>query len=564
MASLDQIRINLEGIAHVLSDNRLKVPAFQRSYAWETSHVTDLLQDVTAALKSGDTEYFLGSVVVSTENAGMLEVVDGQQRLATVTLILAQIRDYFLVNQESERASTLENDFLLKRDLRTQEAVPRLILNDIDHNYFQSTVLTRPGSPERMLLTPSRTSHRLIRDACEIARKHILAITSTSRTPIDALVDYIEYLNGKAKVILVQVPDHANAFTIFETLNDRGIDLAISDLLKNYLFYRAENRIAEVQASWAAMLGALTAVDTDASLVDYIRHYWSSRNGATRERDLYTAIRKRISSKQAAVDLARGLEVAARHYAAVLSPAHELWNEYGISTRQHVETINLLRMVQVRPLLLAVLKKFSASEAKKAFRLIVAWGVRFLVHGGLGGGVLEDNYCERAKSIHAGSITSAKQLASAMTGVVPTDKAFESAFATASVAQAYLARYYLRALEKQAQGQAQPELVPNANEEEINLEHVLPLKPEGNWPEFDEDTARAVQRRIGNLVLLKQKLNASLKSAPFNKKRVALASSQYALTKEVGKISKWGAAAIATRQQRLAKLAVSAWPIKVT
>jgi hypothetical protein len=199
---------------------------------------------------------------------------------------------------------------------------------------------------------------------------------------------------------------------------------------------------------------------------------------------------------------------------------------------------------------------------RKALRLAVAWGVRFLIHGGLGGGVLEDNYCERAKSIHSGKITTAKQLASAMAAVVPTDKAFEQAFATASVAQAYLARYYLRVLERQAQGQSQPELIPNANEEEVNLEHVLPLKPEGNWPEFDEDTARAYQRRIGNMVLLQQKPNTSLRNASFTKKRPVLASSKFKTTAAVSKCEKWDSMAINTRQQKLAELAVAAWPAK--
>jgi hypothetical protein len=219
-------------------------------------------------------------------------------------------------------------------------------------------------------------------------------------------------------------------------------------------------------------------------------------------------------------------------------------------------------MVQVRPLLLAILAKFSPSEAKKAFRLVVAWGVRFLVHGGLGGGVLEDNYCERARSINAGELSTAQQLSVAMAGVIPSDKAFEDAFANATVSQAYLARYYLRVLENQLRGQSQPELVPNPNEEEINLEHVLPLKPESNWPAFDEDAARAYQRRMGNLVLMQQKLNSAARSATFAKKRAALAASQYKLTAEVGTQSAWDAAAIGQRQQRLAKLAVQAWPIK--
>lgn len=93
MSSLKEIVISLEGVAHVLSDNRLRVPVFQRSYAWEASNVKELLQDLSGAMKSGATEYFLGSIVVSTEHSGMLEVVDGQQRLATVSIILAQIRN---------------------------------------------------------------------------------------------------------------------------------------------------------------------------------------------------------------------------------------------------------------------------------------------------------------------------------------------------------------------------------------------------------------------------------------------------------------------------------------
>lgn len=265
MASLDQIRIDLEGIAHVLADNRLKVPVFQRSYAWEKSHVIDLLQDVTTSLQAGAQEYFLGSIVVSTEQSGVLEVVDGQQRLATVTIILAQIRDYFLQNGEDERAATLERDYLLKRDLRTQEPAPKLTLNDIDNDFFQKTVLSRPGSPDRAV-NSTRTSHALLNEASATAAKHIGSVASTTKTPIELLLDYVEYLNDKTKVILLRVPDHANAFTIFETLNDRGLDLAISDLLKNYLFFRAENRLVEVQASWTAMLGALSAVGTDAPL----------------------------------------------------------------------------------------------------------------------------------------------------------------------------------------------------------------------------------------------------------------------------------------------------------
>lgn len=561
MASLDNIGIGLEGIAHVLADNHLRVPAFQRSYAWEEVHVTDLLRDLSAAIQTSTPEYFLGSVVVSTEESKALEVVDGQQRLATTAIILAGVRDYFINVGDDARADTLESDYLLKRDLRTQDSVPRMTLNELDNDFFQKAVFSRPGSADRGV-TPSRASHRRILAARKAVATYIATITSATNKKTELLLDWVEYLHKAAKIILVRVPDHANAFTIFETLNDRGLDLAISDLLKNYLFYRAEKRLPEVQATWASMLGALAAVSEDSSIVDYIRHFWSSRYGATRERELYSEIRKKVSSKQAAVNLGNSLDAGARRYAAILSHSHELWSDYGTSTRQHIDIINLLRMVQVRPLLLALLDKFSVPEAKKAIRLIVSWGVRFLIDGRLGGGVLERHYSERAREITAGEITTAAQLTKAMLTEVPTDAEFRDAFSVATVSQAYLARYYLRALEKAAAKEAEPELVPNPNEEEINLEHVLPLKTEGNWPQFDGESEKAYQKRIGNLVLLQFKVNSAQKSGPFSKKKTSLSQSKFKLTSEVGAAPKWDKKAIEIRQKELAELAIKTWPLK--
>ena len=108
----------------------------------------------------------------------------------------------------------------------------------------------------------------------------------------------------------------------------------------------------------------------------------------------------------------------------------------------------------------------------------------------------------------------------------------ESTFCLPGVDEPFLARYYLRALEKRAAGESDPELIPNPNEEDVNLEHVLPLKPEKNWPQFDDESVKAFHRRLGNMVLIRQKLNSSLKSAPFSKKKVVLASSKFSLQRK--------------------------------
>ena len=112
-----------------------------------------------------------------------------------------------------------------------------------------------------------------------------------------------------------------------------------------------------------------------------------------------------------------------------------------------------------------------------------------------------------------------------------------------------------------AKGIAQPELVPNEEEEEINLEHVLPDQPEANWPEIDPELAAAYSNRIGNMVLLQAKKNSTIGNASFADKRKVLAASTYLLTAEVGDCPTWTVMEIQKRQKRLAEYAVETWPL---
>jgi uncharacterized protein with ParB-like and HNH nuclease domain len=117
MASgLEQIEIERETIGHALRDRKLYVPMHQRSYAWEEEHVTDLYQDFASAISDGDSEYFLGSIVVVGTGPGKFEVNDGQQRLATSTILIAAIRDYFVRQGDDKTASLIERDHLYSED----------------------------------------------------------------------------------------------------------------------------------------------------------------------------------------------------------------------------------------------------------------------------------------------------------------------------------------------------------------------------------------------------------------------------------------------------------------
>jgi len=472
----------------------------------------------------------------------------------------AAIRDHFFNIGENDRASIITFQCLLNQDLGTLDIIPKLRLNDDDNDFFLKRILTNPDSHERTI-EPTKLSHRKIAQAAELASNHVTQIGQLSDATV-RLAALVNYIMDSVKVIWVSVADDANAFTIFETLNDRGLALALSDLLKNYLFGTASDRISEVQQRWVQMIGTLEAIEDDEITVTYIRHLWSSNYGLTREKELYTNIKNEIRNRNSALDFATDLADNARLYAAMLNPTHELWQNYSPTAREHVATLKLLRMTQIRPLLLAVLRQFSISEAQRVLRFMISWSVRFLVTGGIGGGTLENNYSERAREVSERRIRTAAQLSTKMREIVPTDTQFKEAFALASVSTSYIARYYLRVLEKQARGEANPEFVPTDNTEIVNLEHILPQNPSDSWNHFSEEDITSYVKRIGNLALLQTPINTSAGNDSFLYKKTFYQESQYRLTNGLAHYGEWNIDNINERQRELAELAVNTWPLE--
>lgn len=537
------------------------VPQFQRSYAWKNENVVDLLTDLGEAVGK-EPEYFLGTLVFTRSGSSEFDVIDGQQRLATVSILIAQIRDY-LHTQNDDRSATIESQFLLTRERRSQELRPKLRLNAKDHNFYERSIVegdeSFAGEQARLL-----ESHERITSAAKLCRDYIAGLSQQTKDPAEKLLDWIGFIESNLKVVVVDVPDDTNAFMIFETLNDRGADLSIADLLKNYLFRRASDRIDEAEDAWNTMFATLEGVGGEGLVLTYIRHLWSSIHGATREKDLYKEIKSEKKSKRGAIDFADTLALHAPFYAAIVNPKTDFWTAYGASAREGMLALEKLRLEQFRPLILAILAELPRNEVAKTVRNLLACSVRFLVVGGLGGGTMERVYCEAALSVRGGTVKTAKQLATKLRPYVPSDQEFESAFRTARVSQAYLARYYLAALERTARGEAEPELVPNENEQQVTLEHVLPRTPSREWQLEDEErsAASALHRRIGNLCLLRQRINSEAGNADFATKRMFLEASSFLLTKRIAEQTTWGENEIDSRQERLAQLAVKTWSLK--
>lgn len=562
LPSGNQIDFSTLGIGEVITRHRLRVPSHQREYSWTEKQVTDLLKDIGAAISRNKPAYFLGTIVLTGgSGAEVKEVADGQQRLATSIIILSAIRDFYCSRSEKNRVRYIKDKFLCTVDLQTSEEEPRLTLNVDDNEFFKRSILPDPDSSERSI-SPSKHSHELIQQAQTLAKEHVKQITKPlpDSARIETLNQWVKFIEQSALVNALIVPDDLSAFVMFETLNDRGLKTSQADLVKNYLFGESADRVSEAQQRWSGMAGALETLDIDEVVMLYLRHLSSAMYGATREREVFEKIKNKVSGKTNTMGLLTTMQSYADDYVAILNPAHKKWAGYPHSVRRSIATLHLLSAEQIRPLLLAVAHHFAEKETAAAFRIFVAWVVRFLIVGGGRGGTLDAAYSKRATDVCEGKVTTAKQLSDAMVDIVPSDAQFHAEFSVCRVTKATLARYYLRALELSNRGEQEPEFVPNEDQSEITLEHVLPENPGRSW-KMNPEIAAAYYKRLGNLVLLKATPNSTIGNAPFVSKKAELAKSTYKLTEFVGKCDDWGTDEIEGRQKKLADIAVKTWPL---
>lgn len=220
------------------------IPAYQRPYAWTTEQAGELLDDLlNAALGDGDTDYFLGSIVlIKNENQPRSEVVDGQQRLTTLTILFCALRD--LINDPDDKGE-LDNHVRAKgRRLAGIEDRFRLTLRERDRDVFRQRIQQIDAVGEfvdsREGLPDSQLRFR------ENARHIWGALRGMTPSVLSALA---EFLIRKCYLVVVSASDQESAYRIFAVMNDRGLNLSPTDILKAEIIGRID---AEQRAGYTS------------------------------------------------------------------------------------------------------------------------------------------------------------------------------------------------------------------------------------------------------------------------------------------------------------------------
>lgn len=230
----------------------LRIPDFQREYVWETEQAMQLLDDIAEACTRGRSTYFLGSLVLvgSEESGATWDVIDGQQRITTLMLLLASLRDLEDDDQFRESLDYRLND--PGDPVVGRKASPRLVLRELDREFVRTYV--QEGSVEELFALSYE-------DTSTHAQRRMIENTRAFYDYLDATYDSAErrqiarYLLREVAVVMVGSSDYADAYRMFHVLNDRGIPLGPSDILKARVVSSIN---ADLQAEYAQKWDAIT------------------------------------------------------------------------------------------------------------------------------------------------------------------------------------------------------------------------------------------------------------------------------------------------------------------
>ena len=186
------------GIGTVLLRNKLRVPENQRPYAWREEHVQQLFEDLAAAFRTPKAPYFLGTIVLTGKGDDQFDVTDGQQRLATTSILIAAIRDFLEPRGEQGRktAAKYTSDYLLQYDEFSNQDVPKFILGVDDNEFFLEYILSQGTKSARLKKSAAvRKSHERLSEAQIIASKFIKQTVATlsEKDGTSTLLEWVDF-----------------------------------------------------------------------------------------------------------------------------------------------------------------------------------------------------------------------------------------------------------------------------------------------------------------------------------------------------------------------------------
>lgn len=535
------------------------VPPYQRDYSWKKDQWEDLWNDILAVRETGNVHY-MGSIVLQNMGDKKYHVIDGQQRFSTLTIIVlavikklsSLIEQGIEIDDNKERVLLLSRKYIGDKDPASLTYSSKLQLNENNNSFFQSNLLVfRPPTNINTL----QDSDKQIWNAYNFYREKVNELFKEEKKG-EIITNFLNK-NVAESLMFIQiiVEDELSAYTVFETLNSRGVGLTVTDLLKNYLFsISSKVDLPHIKTKWKKIVDIIGLDD----FPTFLRHYWISKNKLIRQEYLFRAVKDSITDSSAVIDVLDSLEDNARLYKALSNYSDSFWAGRR-EIKKRIKELSLFKERQAYPILIAAYNNLSQENFAKVLKLVSVITFRYTVIARLHTNLKEDIYNKAAIKISNKESTTIGEIAQLIKTLYPTDNDFKNVFASKAISTKRgkkLVRYILFSLENHIS-----EFDYDFEENPGTIEHILPENGnEGYLAEFPQAIHEALVYRLGNYTLLEEDKNRDCETLPFTDKKAIYSTSQYQLSREI-QSNTWSPNTIDIRQDRLASYATSIWRI---
>ncbi|MCB9098821.1 MAG: DUF262 domain-containing protein [Anaerolineales bacterium] len=520
------------------------VPLFQRAYSWDKKEWEMLWDDLIYLCENSDPKsHFIGSIVTMPttsvpEGVTKFLLIDGQQRLTTVFILLALLRDIAKNDSEAELSDEI-NQTMLVNPFKKGSDYFKLLPTQVDRASFQNLILSKADGSTQLTKCYQFFERKIKQENVEVQ-----AINNV--------------ITNRLSVVSIVLDLDDNPHLVFESLNAKGRPLTQADLIRNYFFMRIHvDEQEKIHAKyWEPMQKALGD-----NLTECIRHYLMRNGSFVKQSDIYFTLKDRIGQSDALISL-KEIAVFAGYYQKLLAPE----NESNLEIRTALLRLNRLEVTTAYPFLLNCYHDYAQGRlSAQDFVAILQSVENFVVRrfvcniptnqlNKIFPPLYEQAYLKSLPNF-AESVCSILQ-----TRGYPKDTEFRTRLIDSKLygtrEKAIKTKLILETLEVAYHHKEQ---VPF---DTLSIEHLMPQTLTDWWErhlgeEWQIDYELYLHT-LGNLTLTAY--NTELSNDPFPEKQKRLIKSHLELNRYFENVLKWDKTEIEKRSNTLADLALIVWP----
>ncbi|WP_342005363.1 DUF262 domain-containing HNH endonuclease family protein [Citrobacter sedlakii] len=537
--------------------NKYIVPRFQRDYAWDVGQWEDLWGDINSLDDEGF--HYMGYIVLQQKEQYQHEIIDGQQRLVTLSIIvLAAMKAIKTlidngedVQGNTERLDGITQNFVGSKNFVTLKVINKLELNRNNKSYFQRMSSHLEAQNSRGITS----TNKLIRKCFDFFCKKDYGKTGAE------IAQFIADFSSSMIFTKIIVQDDLNAYKVFETLNARGVQLSTPDLLKNYLFsivtkddQIGEEELNDLDEQWSEMIVQLG----ESNVSDYIRYHYNSQRRMVTKNNLFSSMRKILTKPEEAYQYLKSLIDYSPIYASLINPNDAWWGDQDVKYRNVLHYLNGIRLFNIKQpltIFLAAFGNFSPEEFVKLVKYMYVLSIRYNIICHLSPSEQENIYNQIANKVYKREFLRASHVKNSeeFKRLYPDDNAFFNAFEFHRMPSRQTAKK-IRFLLSEIEGY----LGNPCDYEKTTLEHICPYHPEKDWNESFGEGINDVKDRLGNMILMDKD---NLKRSSFEEKKKEYTKSGYKLALKVTEYAEWNLESVNDFQKWMSQQAVNVWKV---